>query len=90
MRRMKKVAWGLVHIDREAIEEEKNRKCDSNKCDCKLNVTHARRVNMVYQVGADIDNLPLMTPISQIATLGLYSIFAISNRKEKHWKSGTK
>ena len=49
---------GLVHIDREAIEEEKNRKCDSNKCDCKLNVTHARRVNMVYQVGADIDNLP--------------------------------
>lgn len=49
---------GLVHVDREAIEEEKNRKCDSNKCDCKLNVTHARRVNMVYQVGADIDNLP--------------------------------
>lgn len=44
---------GLVHVDSEVIEEVKNRKCD-----CKLNVTHARRVNMVYQVGADIDNLP--------------------------------
>lgn len=43
----------VVHVDSEVIEEVKNRKCD-----CKLNVTHARRVNMVYQVGADIDNLP--------------------------------
>lgn len=54
---------GLVHVGRKDIEKVKNRKCDSNKCDsnkcdCKLNVTHARRVNMVYQVGADIDNLP--------------------------------
>ncbi len=43
----------VVHFDSEAIEEVKNRKCK-----CELNVTHARRVNMVYQVGADIDNLP--------------------------------
>lgn len=43
----------VVHVDSEVIEKVKNRKCD-----CKLNVTHARRVNMVYQVGADIDNLP--------------------------------
>ena len=54
---------GLVHVGRKDIEKVKNRKCDSNKCDsnkcdCKLDVTHARRVNMVYQVGADIDNLP--------------------------------
>lgn len=48
---------GLFHIGRKVIEEEKNRKCD-----CKVNVTHARRVNMVYQVGADIDNLPLDDP----------------------------
>ena len=58
-----KGGMGLVCIDRNDIEKVKNRKCDcdkcdSNKCDCKLNVTHARRVNMVYQVGADIDNLP--------------------------------
>ena len=63
----KKDGLGLVRIDRKAIEKVKNRKCDcdkcdSNKCDCKLNVTHARRVNMVYQVGADIDNLPLDDP----------------------------
>lgn len=43
----------VVHFDSKAIEEVKNRKCK-----CELNVTHARRVNMVYQVGADIDNLP--------------------------------
>ena len=48
---------GLFHIGRKVIEEEKKRKCD-----CKVNVTHARRVNMVYQVGADIDNLPLDDP----------------------------
>lgn len=40
----------VVHFDSEAIEKVKNRKCK-----CELNVTHARRVNMVYQVGADID-----------------------------------
>lgn len=43
----------VVHVDSEVIEEVKNRKCK-----CELDVTHARRVNMVYQVGADIDNLP--------------------------------
>lgn len=58
---------GLVHVGRKDIEKVKNRKCDSNKCDsnkcdCKLDVTHARRVNMVYQVGADIDNLPPDNP----------------------------
>lgn len=57
----------VVHVGRKVIEEVKNRKCDCDKCDsnksdCKLNVTHARRVNMVYQVGADIDNLPLDDP----------------------------
>lgn len=57
----------VVHVCRKVIEEVKNRKCDCDKCDsnksdCKLNVTHARRVNMVYQVGADIDNLPLDDP----------------------------
>ncbi len=43
----------VVHVGRKVIEEVKNRKCK-----CELDVTHARRVNMVYQVGADIDNLP--------------------------------
>ena len=43
----------VVHVDSEVIEEVKNRKCK-----CELDVTYARRVNMVYQVGADIDNLP--------------------------------
>lgn len=43
----------VVHVASEVIEEVKNRKCK-----CELDVTHARRVNMVYQVGADIDNLP--------------------------------
>lgn len=47
----------VVHVDSEVIEEVKNRKCK-----CELDVTHARRVNMVYQVGADIDNLPLDDP----------------------------
>ena len=53
-----KGGMGLVCIDRKVIEKVKNRKCDCDECDSKLNVTHARRVNMVYQVGADIDNLP--------------------------------
>lgn len=43
----------VVHVGRKVIEEVKNRKCKYE-----LDVTHARRVNMVYQVGADIDNLP--------------------------------
>lgn len=43
----------VAHVDSEVIEEVKNRKCK-----CELDVTHARRVNMVYQVGVDIDNLP--------------------------------
>lgn len=43
----------VVHVGRKVIEEVKSRKCK-----CELDVTHARRVNMVYQVGADIDNLP--------------------------------
>lgn len=43
----------VVHVGRKVIEEGKNRKCKYE-----LDVTHARRVNMVYQVGADIDNLP--------------------------------
>lgn len=47
----------VVHVGRKVIEEVKNRKCK-----CELDVTYARRVNMVYQVGADIDNLPLDDP----------------------------
>lgn len=40
------------------IDEEKLQKIGNNPCVQEIDVCNARRVNMVYNVGADIDNLP--------------------------------
>lgn len=44
------------------IDEEKLQEIGNNPCVQEINVCNARRVNMVYNVGADIDNLPSDDP----------------------------
>ena len=44
------------------IDEEKLQEIGNNPCVQEIDVCNARRVNMVYNVGADIDNLPSDDP----------------------------